>query len=70
MNDFLDFLAERKYGYYHSLHIAKPQAYSKMDCQKRLETIIKYEELLVIIDWLSLEQQRIVDRRFDELQSL
>lgn len=68
MDDFLNMLAERRYGYYHSLHIAKPQAYSEFDCTQRLRTITKQDELLTIIDHLPLEQQKIVDARFNELK--
>jgi hypothetical protein len=70
MNEFLEFLAERKYYYYHYFRIGKPQAYTSMDCYERIQKDARYDEVLNIINYLPIEQQKIVDKRFDELKGL
>jgi hypothetical protein len=68
MEDFLNYLAERKYNLYHYLHIAKPQAYTNDECFDRIERKSQYLQILDVINYLPVEQQIIVRERFDELK--
>lgn len=68
MDDFLTYLAERKYSLYHYLFFAKPQAYSIEDCQKRIEINTKYQEVMNVITHLPLKEQLVVENRFKELK--
>lgn len=70
MDDFLELLAERKYYYYHYFFIAKPQAYTSMDCYERIQKDARYDEVLNLIKHLPIEQQKIVENRFEELKAL
>jgi hypothetical protein len=70
MNDFLEFLAERRYMYYHYFAIGKPQAYTSMDCFDRIQKDARYDEVINLINYLPIEQQKIVNKRFDELRGL
>lgn len=68
MDDFLNFLAERKYSLYHALNIAVPQAYTNQECYARIVSKTRYLEVLDIIQQLPLEQQKTVDERFNEMK--
>jgi hypothetical protein len=70
MNDFLEFLANRKYSYYHYFWVVNPQAFTRMDCYERIIKDARYEEVVNIINHLPVEQQTIVNERFNELISL
>ena len=69
MDDFLEFLAQRKYSLYHVLNIAVPQAYTNQECYSRIVAKTRYLEVLDIIQHLPLEQQKIVDSRFNEMKN-
>lgn len=68
MNDFLTYLAERKFSLYHYLYFAKPQAYTNEECQNRIEKNIKYSEVMTTISYLPIEQQKVVDKWYDQLK--
>lgn len=67
MNDFLDFLAEKKWRYYHFMHKRKPQAYTSEDCYERIKIKAKYDEIMEVISGLPFEQEKKVQERFEEL---
>jgi hypothetical protein len=66
MNNFLRYLADRKHGYYYGLYKSVPHAYTEGECVDRLERLTRYKELINLIDYLPLEQKRIVDELFEE----
>jgi hypothetical protein len=68
MDTFLERLAERKYGLYHALYIAIPQANTSDECYDRIVRKAKYIEILDLINWLPLNEQRIVEKRFNEMK--
>lgn len=56
MNDFLYYLAEKKYTMWQRLYKFQAQAYTKDECYERMITIAKYENLLEVMDQLSLNE--------------
>ena len=68
MNDFLIHLAEEKYGLYHSLYIAIPQAYTSEECYGRIVRKARYQEVLDLINWLPPEEKIFVESRFQEMK--
>lgn len=68
MDSFLEFLAQRKYSLYHVLNIAVPQAYTNQECYARIVSKTRYLEVLDIIQQLPLEQQKVVESRFEEMK--
>ncbi|MBL5767994.1 hypothetical protein [Heyndrickxia sporothermodurans] len=66
MNDFLRYLADRKYGYYYGLYKLHPHALTEGECVDRMQRIARYKELINLIDNLPLEHKRVVDKLFDE----
>lgn len=66
MDDFLKYLADRKYGYYYGLYKLQPHAYTEGECIDRLQRYERYKELINLIDNLPLEQKRTVDKFFEE----
>ncbi|MGM7720634.1 hypothetical protein [Metabacillus sp. Hm71] len=66
MNDFLQYLADRKYGYYYGLYKIQPHAYTEGECVDRLQRLSRYKELINLIDNLPIEHKKVVDGLFEE----
>lgn len=62
-------LANQKYKHYHHLYVFKPQAYTNQDCVDRIVAKTRFQEVIEIIEMLPIEQERIVDERFEELKN-
>lgn len=66
MQEFLEYLADRKYGYYFGLFKVKPHAYTEDECHDRLERLARYKELINLIDCLPVKHKVVVDEIFEE----
>jgi len=66
MNDFLEFLAERKYFYYR--YFRNASAWSSREAYERVQKDARYDEVINIINHLPLEEEKIVNKRFEELR--
>jgi hypothetical protein len=67
MEDFLLFLAEKKFRYYRLLYKLKPQAYTNDECYERIEAKAKYEEVMEIINGLPFKEEMKVKEHFEKL---
>lgn len=70
MDDFLEFLADRKYSFYRYLYKNNKQAYTKQECIDRVSNLERYEELVNLINMLPVHEKRTVDKLFEEQKGL
>lgn len=66
MDNFIDYIAERKINLYLNLYKRKPQAYTENESFERIKRINKYEEILEVIAAMPLDMQRKVNEIYDE----